>query len=57
MGFRRPIDTIKEPYKRDIILQKRRIISSILLSAATPYVYHASFILFICNTHPFVRVT
>jgi len=27
----------KEPYKRDYILQKRPIISSILLTVATPY--------------------
>ena len=27
----------KEPYKRDDILQKRRIILSILLTVATPY--------------------
>ena len=27
----------KEPYKRDNILQKRPIISSILLTVATPY--------------------
>jgi len=28
----------KEPYKKDYILQKRPIISSILLTVATPYV-------------------
>jgi len=27
----------KEPYKRDVILQKRPIIQSILLTVATPY--------------------
>ena len=34
----------KEPYKRDDILQERHIILSILLSVATPYVFHDSFI-------------
>jgi len=30
---------VKEPCKREIILQKRLIILSILPSAATPYIY------------------
>jgi len=43
----------KEPYKRDDILQKRPIILSILLTAATPYV---SWLLYtcdmnVCHTH------
>ena len=33
------ISFAKEPYKRDNILQKRSVISSILLTAATPYAY------------------
>jgi len=31
----------KEPYKRDDILQKRPVITSILLTVATPYDYMA----------------
>jgi len=33
------ISFAQEPYKRDDILQKRHIISSILLTVATPYLY------------------
>jgi len=43
----------KEPYKRDDILQKRPIILSILLIAATPYSQETQQ----CSTPPFSKVT
>jgi len=42
----------KEPYKRDDILQKRPIISSILLTVATPYARkNAEYIMCMCIIH------
>ena len=47
MGWLRLVGSIKvyasfakEPYKRDYILQKRHMILSILLTVATPYLFH-----------------
>jgi len=44
----------KEPYKRDYILQKRRVILRSLLIVATPYLFMCLYMSYVCYIHVYM---